>query len=179
MSVVLDCFGITDRGKVRANNEDHFLIADLTKRLRLQQTSLPCIDAAEWSRGASGHLFVVADGMGGAAGGELASGLAIEAISWYVAKTMPWFYRYQDGREEELEHELRVAVEACERTVTDVAAESHFCKMGTTLTLAYVLWPRVYVVHAGDSRCYLHRAGRLHRMTTDHTVAQRAVERDC
>src|SRR5262245_13563622 len=48
--------------------------------------------------------------------------------------------------------------------------------MGTTLTLAYVLWPRVYVVHAGDSRCYLHRDSRLDRVTRDHTVAQRAVE---
>ena len=48
--------------------------------------------------------------------------------------------------------------------------------MGTTLTMAYVLWPRVYVVHAGDSRCYLHRSGYLTRMTTDHTIAQRALD---
>lgn len=45
-----------------------------------------------------------------------------------------------------------------------------------TLTLACLPWPRVYVVHAGDSRCYLHRGGKLFRMTTDHTVAQRAVD---
>jgi protein phosphatase len=177
MSVVLDCFGITDRGQRRKQNEDHFLIADLTKRLRLRQTSLPDINAAEWSRGATGYLLVVADGMGGVAGGELASGLAVETISWYVARTMPWFFRYQDGREEELEAELRVAVEACQRTVAGAAAESQFRKMGTTLTLAYVLWPRVYVVHAGDSRCYFRRNGKFERVTKDHTLAQRAVEK--
>jgi protein phosphatase len=89
---------------------------------------------------------------------------------------MPWFYRYQDGREEELEAELRVAVEACHRTVSESAAASNFRKMGTTLTLAYVLWPRLYVVHVGDSRCYLRRKDCIHRMTRDHTLAQRAVD---
>jgi protein phosphatase len=48
--------------------------------------------------------------------------------------------------------------------------------MGTTLTMAYILWPRLYVVHAGDSRCYLARGGRLHQITRDHTVAQQMVE---
>jgi protein phosphatase len=48
--------------------------------------------------------------------------------------------------------------------------------MGTTLTMACVLWPRVYVVHAGDSRCYLHRDGTLGRMTRDHTIAQKALD---
>ena len=49
--------------------------------------------------------------------------------------------------------------------------------MGTTLTMAYVVWPRLYVVHAGDSRCYLFRGGRLEQITTDHTMAQQLVER--
>jgi serine/threonine protein phosphatase PrpC len=176
MSAILDCFGLTDRGKVRRLNEDQFLIADLTKRIHVRDTSLPRIDESEWSRGVVGHLLVVADGMGGMAGGEIASGLAVEMISWYVTRTMPWFYRYQDGREEELEAELRVAVEACQKGVSDAAAGSRFTKMGTTLTMAYVLWPRVYVVHAGDSRCYLLRNESIHQMTRDHTLAQRAIE---
>jgi protein phosphatase len=48
--------------------------------------------------------------------------------------------------------------------------------MGTTLTMVYVLWPRAYVVHVGDSRCYLLRDDRLEQITRDHTVAQRFVE---
>ncbi|MCI0704462.1 MAG: protein phosphatase 2C domain-containing protein [Planctomycetia bacterium] len=176
MSVTIESAGLTDIGRVRKNNEDHFLIAELSKRLRVTQTSLSGPQLSAWHAGVTGHLLVVADGMGGVAGGEVASGLAVETISWYVAKTMPWFYRYQDGREKELEAELRHAVEAVEQTVSDVASQSHFRRMGTTLTLAYILWPRVYVVHAGDSRCYLHRGGKFVRMTKDHTIAQKAVD---
>jgi len=176
MSAGLDCFGLTDRGKVRRLNEDQFLIAELTKRIHVRDTSLPRVDESGWSRGIVGHLLVVADGMGGVSGGEVASELAVEMISWYVTRTMPWFYRYQDGREAELEAELKEAVEACQKSVADAAAGSRLAKMGTTLTMAYVLWPRVYVVHAGDSRCYLIREGVVHQLTRDHTLAQRAVD---
>ena len=176
MAIVLEHAGKTDIGRVRKNNEDQFLIADLTKQLRIAQSSLSSEHFGGWKTSSTGHLLVVADGMGGMAGGALASGLAVETISWYVARTMPWFFRYQDGREKELEAELVAAVEACQQTVADAAAASHFNRMGTTLTMAYVLWPRLYVVHAGDSRCYLHRGGKLARMTKDHTVAQKAVD---
>ena len=56
-------------------------------------------------------------------------------------------------------------------------ADPEHRRMGTTLTLAYVQWPRLYVVHAGDSRCYLLRGARLHRITRDHTIAQQMVDR--
>jgi len=176
MAIVLEHAGKTDQGRVRKNNEDQFLIADLTKQLRVAQSSLTHADLGRWTTGSTGHLLVVADGMGGIAGGEIASGLAVETISWYVARTMPWFYRYQDGREKELEAELIHAMEACQQTVADAANASHFNRMGTTLTMACVLWPRLYVVHAGDSRCYLHRGSKFVRMTKDHTVAQKALD---
>jgi len=177
VAITLQYAGKTDIGRVRKNNEDQFLIADLTKQLRVAQSSLDHSLLNSWNSNSVGHVLVVADGMGGIAGGELASGLAVETISWYVARTMPWFYRFQDGREKELEAELVNAVEKCNETVTDAAAASNFERMGTTLTMAYVLWPRLYVVHAGDSRCYIHRGGKFVRMTKDHTVAQQAVER--
>jgi serine/threonine protein phosphatase PrpC len=176
MAIVLEYAGKTDIGRVRQNNEDQFLIAELTKQLRVAQSSLDRAQLAPWTSGSTGHLLIVADGMGGTAGGELASGLAVETISSYVTRTMPWFYRYQDGREKELEAELVHAVEVCERTISDAAAGSRFSRMGTTLTMACVLWPRLYVVHAGDSRCYLHRGGALLRRTKDHTVAQKALD---
>jgi PPM family protein phosphatase len=175
MAILFEAAGKTDIGRVRKRNEDQFLIADLRKDLHIVQTSLAGPHLG-WTSGTTGHLLVVADGVGGLAGGELASGLALETISWYVAKTMPWFFRYQDGREKELEAELVRAVEACQQSVADVAAESPNQQMGTTLTMAYVLWPRAYVVHAGDSRCYLHRDHRLVRITRDHTIAQRALD---
>jgi PPM family protein phosphatase len=176
MAVSVEYAGLTDIGRVRKNNEDHFLIADLVKMLRVRQTSLLPDHQGGWKAGVTGHMFVVADGMGGMSGGEVASGLAVETISWYVAKTMPWFYRYQDGREKELEEELKQAVLITQETVQDAAENSRHARMGTTLTLACLVWPRLYVVHAGDSRCYLRRGGKLKQLTTDHTVAQRAVD---
>lgn len=176
MAIVLEHAGKTDIGRVRTNNEDQFLIAELTKQLRVARSSLDPAQLAPWTAGSTGYLLMVADGMGGLAGGELASGLAVETISSYLARTMPWFYRYQDGRENELEKELVHAVEVCERTISEAAAGSRFSRMGTTLTMACVLWPRLYVVHAGDSRCYLHRGGKLLRRTKDHTVAQKAID---
>lgn len=176
MAVVFDYAGLTDIGRVRSNNQDQFLIAELTKQLHIAQTSLTGSQLDGLSGSVMGHLLVVADGMGGAAGGELASGLALETISWYIMRTMPWFFRYQDGREQELEAELLHAVEACQHSVAEAAAGTDYSRMGTTLTLAYVLWPRLYVVHAGDSRCYLRRDKRFGRMTKDHTVAQRAID---
>jgi len=175
MTFVLQAAGKTDIGRVRKNNEDQFIIAELIKHLNIVQTSLSEPPIADHPpAGAIGHLLVVADGMGGAAGGEVASGLAVETITWYVTRTLPWFYRYQDGREPELEAELVKVVEACQKAFTDAAGQ--FPRMGTTLTMAYVLWPRVYVVHVGDSRCYFRRDRQFVRVTKDHTVAQRAVD---
>jgi protein phosphatase len=176
MHIVLDCFGQTDRGKQRRINEDQFLIAELTKRMSIKQTSLPDEGNELRMRGQLGYLLVVADGMGGVSGGEIASGLAVETISWYVNRTMPWFHRHEEGHDEELENDLRIAVQTCQQTVSKVARSSDYRRMGTTLTMACILWPRVYVVHAGDSRCYLLRGDRMERLTKDHTVAQRVVE---
>lgn len=177
MSITVDCFGMTDRGKVRRLNEDQFLIADLAKSMKVMQSSLPDEHHQRKFGTHHGKVFVVADGMGGAAGGEVASGLAIETITDYVLNTLPWFFRAQDGREKELEDELKLAVEECQRKVATIAAGSRLHGMGTTLTMAYLLWPKLYVVHAGDSRCYLFRGGRAHRVTRDHTIAQQMIDR--
>src|SRR5579864_2752406 len=82
-------FGITDRGKVRDRNEDQFLIATLLKALQVQQTSLPQPQFQHSSD--RSHLFVVADGMGGRAGGETASALAIGSVESFVLESLKWF----------------------------------------------------------------------------------------
>ena len=65
----------------------------------------------------------------------------------------------------------------CQKAVEAAAAEHpEHERMGTTLTLAYLLWPRAYVIHAGDSRAYLYRDGQLQQITRDQTVAQRMVD---
>ena len=172
----IDSFGLTDRGQERENNEDQFLIADLDKSALIRQTSLADKDFTRLFGGPQGHLYAVADGLGGVAGGQRASGLTVRTLVRYVLGTLPWFYRL-GAEDHDLADELRAAVEACQDDVAKAgAAEPGHGRMGTTLTLAYILWPRMYVVHAGDTRAYLFRGGLLHQITTDHTYAQKLVE---
>ena len=178
MPVAMDSHGLTHPGHVRGSNEDQFLVADLTKAMLVRQTSLPADDHARLFGAPPGHLLAVADGLGGQAGGRRASGLAVRALARYVLHTLPWFFRTREGEEGDLAGELRAALEECQRAVEEAAETSTgHQRMGTTLTLAYVQWPRLYVVHAGDSRGYLLRGTHLHRITRDHTIAQQLVDR--
>src|SRR6476659_2287652 len=77
-----ESFGVTDKGKVRTNNEDQFLIAELTKAMRVWQTSLPEPKLQVGEERA--HLFLVADGMGGHRAGERASALAVAVIEEFT-----------------------------------------------------------------------------------------------
>ena len=82
MAIQMDCYGMTDIGKKRSSNEDQFLIADLSKSLRVHQTSLGLDHQTRLFGGSQGHLLVVADGMGGCAAGERASTLAIDSLAF-------------------------------------------------------------------------------------------------
>jgi protein phosphatase len=172
----MDCHGQSDVGRKRTVNEDQFLIAELSKSMLIHQTSLSHEDHSRLFSGSQGKLFLVADGMGGESAGEVASALAVETVARYLLNTMPWFFRLEQGHEDDLHGELRATLEACQRSIQAASTAPGRQRMGTTLTMAYLLWPRLYVVHAGDSRCYLLRGGRLEQITTDHTIAQRMVE---
>jgi protein phosphatase len=173
----MDCHGLTDRGQVRPSNEDQFLVADLSRSMLIHQTSLNLDDHTRLFGGSQGHLLLVADGMGGHAAGERASSLAVDNMTRYVLHTMPWFFGLREDHEDDLREQLVTALERCqERIEQEAAALAERRRMGTTLTMAYLLWPRLYVVHAGDSRCYVLRGGKLQQVTTDHTMAQRMVE---
>src|SRR5688572_5580554 len=89
-SLAVKAFGVTDKGKVRSTNEDQFLIAELTKAMRVQQTSVsePKLQVGE----ERAHLFLVADGMGGHRAGERASALAVAAIEQFTLNSFRWFF---------------------------------------------------------------------------------------
>lgn len=166
-----DFFGLTDRGRVRQENEDQFLCAELTKSMLVHQTSLAIEDSTRLSARRPGYLFLVADGLGGAPAGERASQLAVRSVVRQVLGTIPWFFRLEDN-EGDLEDELRRVMEQCQLKIeADVAENPSRTGMGTTLTMAYVIWPRLYVVHVGDARAYLLRGSRFAQITQDHTVA--------
>jgi protein phosphatase len=176
----VNVYGQTDAGRVRSTNQDHFLIASLQRRLDVLQTSLEADDCVPPDVSSQGWILMVADGMGGQAGGEEASSLTIEQSLRYLSNTMPWFLRMGEDHPEKAEEALRTIVRRCNQDVLSFAADKspRKSRMGTTLTLAYVLWPQLFVVNAGDSRCYLLRDHALRQVTRDHTIAQQLVEHD-
>src|SRR5262245_7880380 len=84
-------FGLTDRGHVRPSNEDQFLVAELTKAMRVQYSSLP--QPKTQYADERGYLFIVADGMGGHQAGEQASALAVHSLEAFALNTLKWFFR--------------------------------------------------------------------------------------
>jgi PPM family protein phosphatase len=170
--VELDISGATDRGLVRERNEDHYLVADLERQLVLCDTSVGDGDESRLRTRREGYLFAVADGMGGHAGGAMASQVVLDALAGYLLQRLPW-----DGiadRDEAAAGELDRALAFCQRRLDQVADRKGLLTghPGTTLTAAFVSWPGLLILHVGDSRLYLHRAGKLTQLTTDHTLLQ-------
>lgn len=170
-----DIGGGSDIGRVRSENQDHFLIADLRRQLTVRASDLGDLYPDELFGHQEGRLLVVADGMGGMSDGELASRMAVRAAASYVLDMVHWFLKLSPGEEDHFESELSAALENIDRKIWTLGHDQRI-QLGTTVTMAYVLWPQVYIVHAGDSRCYLHRSGILQQLTTDHTVAQQLID---
>jgi PPM family protein phosphatase len=167
----MDCYAMTDVGRRRPTNQDHYLVADLNKSMRVHGTSLNLDDETRIYGGSQGKLLIVADGMGGEAEGERASTIAVDAVTTYVLNSLAWCFRLEENAEQDFEEHLKEALVACQDSIKAVSARHPEMKsMGTTMTMAYIVWPRAFVVHVGDSRCYLLRDGELQQITTDHTM---------
>jgi protein phosphatase len=155
------------------------MIADLNKSMLVQSTSLN-LEAQSRLYGMShGKLFMVADGMGGHAGGSKASTLAIDMLINQLLNGMHWFFQVDNNHEEREKgfmNDLQRMMQRAHEEIERVSHQTVDQGMGTTLTMAYVIWPYMYVVHAGDSRCYLMRDDELRQLTSDHTVSQQMVE---
>jgi protein phosphatase len=163
--------GLTHPGKVRPANEDQFLVAELTKAMLLLHSSLSQSQVQQGQE--RGHLFIVADGVGGHAGGQRASALAVRSIENFVLNSLKWFFELKGAEENAVLAEFRTALKQADtRLFEDAAQHPELSGMGTTLTLAYSLDRELFVAHVGDSRCYLMRAGVLHRLTHDHTMLE-------
>src|SRR5436309_13397744 len=167
--VRIEVFGKTDLGKTRDHNEDCFLVADLTREEASLQPSV-----RDHVVGPHGTVFVVADGMGGAAAGELASEMATETI--YSQLVRAW------GGEREVTpqrfaYRLKEAVEVANSHIHAYAkAHPEVRGMGTTTTAVGVLGDHVYLSQVGDSRAYLIRDGAAVQLTKDQSLMQRLVE---
>ena len=169
----VDCFGRTDIGHVRETNEDQFLIADLRKSIVIHRSSLGYDDPTEFSGASRAKLFVVADGMGGHEGGQRASWMAVEGVIQYLLTNLHWPIQCSVSHEEHFFRGLNEALEFSQNQIRAAAGlYPSQSRMGTTLTMAWVVWPTVYLIHVGDSRAYLYRDGRLTLLSHDQTLAQ-------
>jgi protein phosphatase len=173
----IDVFGMTDAGRVREDNEDHFLIASLHKLLRVQRTSLPEPNLTDLVSETRGYLFLVADGVSSQPDGDVASGTALMAVAEYVTHFMDLYRRLDSSLEKSFLEELTKSVERS-HAVLRKRSETTDLKsaLATTLTMVAVLWPRAYLVQVGDSRCYRLRDAKLELLSQDQTIAQALVD---
>lgn len=161
----------TDVGKVRANNEDHHLIAHLERSLRILSSSLPDDELPGFEEEA--FAFTVADGMGGAAAGEVASATAIMTGMHQAMRSDKWALRIDDEQARALSERVTRYFEKIHEAVTRRSqSDDALAGMGTTLTTAYSVGLDLFTFHVGDSRVYRLHDGRLEQLTRDHTVAQ-------
>lgn len=174
----LDLFGLTHPGKVREENQDHFLLCTVHPQVVVHATSLPDPDRLPLRGQRLATIMLVADGVGGGADGSEASRLATEAITRYVASTLR-SYHTAGSKDGEFLDSLRQAALEAHATVRAEAAERALKRsMATTLSLGIVVWPWLYVVQVGDSRCYvLEPGGSLRQVTRDQTMAQALLEK--
>ena len=142
----------TDKGRVRESNQDAYAVGEFS-------------DEVVWS--------VVRDGMGGAAGGNIASALAVKVISDKINAS----YR-EKMRDASIKNMLDSALTAANIEVYDFAeAKPELKGMGTTVVCAIVRDNQAYIAHAGDSRAYVINNGNVRQVTTDHSMVQDLVNK--
>ena len=174
--VCVDVAALTHRGKVRPNNEDQFLVGRTERDLEVLLTSLDQDYISRHSR-ETGYGMIVADGMGGEEGGEVASRLAIKTLLELVIQTPDWLMRIDDELAEELIRRTTERYHKVHEAIRDEAESNpSLARMGTTLTVAVTLAADLFVIHVGDSRAYLLRNGQLRQLTRDQTVVQSLVD---
>ncbi len=168
-AVRVEVFAKTDLGKTRDHNEDRFLVADLTRGTSSLQP-----DVRAHVVGGRGSLFVVADGMGGAAAGELASEMATETIYQQLLRAVA---KERELTPQRFAARLKDAVEAANEQIHSYAvAHPDVRGMGTTTTAAGLLADHLFLTQVGDSRAYLIRNGQAVQLTKDQSLMQRLVE---
>lgn len=149
----IEYFAMTDVGRVRDHNEDNYLV----DRKR--------------------SLYIVADGMGGHAAGEVASALAVRLMHQEIKARWAFVESGTCGPKEILELLDLAVLRAC-AGIHEVAQQDQAKRgMGTTLSALLIVGSHAYVAHVGDSRIYMLRQGQIHQVTEDHNVYNELLRR--
>jgi PPM family protein phosphatase len=176
-SLEVDLGAVSHQGHVRENNEDSFLVMKFGRSLESVLTNLD-EELLEPNYLMNGYGLLVADGMGGMAGGDLASRMALSKLVELILDTSDWTLALQRH-----EHVTTVLQRMTERflQIDDVLrkeadGDDRLQGMGTTLTVAGALGDDLIIGHVGDSRAYLLRGDSFEQLTTDHTLAQALID---
>jgi len=159
---------LTDVGLVRQNNEDAYVVCVTKGRHFIPP---PASNEGVTTTDARGVLFAVADGMGGALAGEVASKMAVEAIAAAVDDL-----REEDDDDTGRDRLLKAIAQANERIYDASASNPQQRGMGTTLTAALLRDGRCLFLQVGDSKGYIFREGQLHQMTEDQSLIGKLIQ---
>lgn len=173
----IDIFGLTHPGRVRADNQDQFLVCALRRQAEIQLTSLP--DPGQLTAGSErvALLMMVADGVGAGNRGAEASRIALEAVTRYVTRCMASYYAANPADDREFFAALEEGALQCHAELVRRGEEDpDYRGMATTLTLYLGHWPRAFLLQVGDSRCYLLRGDELTQVSRDQTMAQELID---
>ena len=173
--VSVDLAGVSDKGLVRHNNQDHFIIVRGGRALETVSSNLSDISPGDIFD-ETVYGMVVADGLGGYAAGEVASQRAIYYLLSMVLHTPDWILRRGHSKGSDLMERMADRFRCVNAALLrEAAAHASLNGMSTTMTAAISLGDDLIVTHVGDSRAYLQRRGNLQRLTRDHSLAERLM----
>jgi protein phosphatase len=174
--VKVDVAAVSDRGLVREENQDHYLVLRITRSMERLLTNLP-ENQVPARADEVGYGFAVADGMGGPVGGEVASQMAISTLISLALHEPDWVFGI---RPEDTKRRAERMAKRWELVQAAIRArgeqEPALGQMGTTMISAVSLGTRLVIGHVGDSRLYVFRQGHLLQLTRDHTLAQMMLD---
>jgi len=170
----IEIHALTHPGRVRQENQDHFLVCQLKKQMDVWLTSLPEVELRSADTERLAFLAMVADGVGSGAGGEAASRIAVETVTRYLSESIHAYYTADASNPMQFAETLSAAVLRVHEDLR--RAQPELGRAATTLTLYLGLWPRAYLVQVGDSRQYILEGDELRQITRDQTVGQDLVD---
>lgn len=166
---------VSDRGKKRPKNEDHYAVVRRSRSRTVLATNVPDANMAETEEEA--YVMVVADGIGGEAFGELASMLALQTAWDLAERETCWTLNMDEQQAKGLAEKFDAYARLIHQKLLDhVYEDPKTAGMGTTLTVAYTVGRIAFIGHIGDTRAYAFRDGTFHALTRDHTLAQELVD---
>ena len=174
IAVHVDFGALSHCGLIRTNNEDHYSVVRRYRARDVLLTNMPMESYTPHRDEA--YALAVADGIGGAAFGELASMLALQTGWELTGKAFKWNFNPSADEIAGMEEAVKVYLKLIHRRIKEESkALGDYRGMGTTLTGALTMGWDAFIAHVGDSRAYLYRNGSLIRLTKDQTLAELMV----